>query len=156
MCTLYCIVSLNSILFLNIFHEAAIAIKISNLLICFCSFDLSCPIREKDIFIEKCVYCLVSLNIVLLNLFVLIYFFFRKWITVGGIRSTGVSACLGISSHVCDLVRDFGLDPSRGPTSHIERINWSILPGKAAIHDECVYHMTHPITKYGTTKNSML
>ncbi|XP_041373493.1 uncharacterized protein MG039 homolog [Gigantopelta aegis] len=80
----------------------------------------------------------------------------RKWITVGGIRSTGVSACLGISSHVCDLVHDLGLDPSRGPSSHIERINWTILPGKAAIHDECVYHMTHPIAKYGTSKNSML
>ena len=30
----------------------AIAIKISNLLIYFCSFELSCPILEKDNFIE--------------------------------------------------------------------------------------------------------
>ena len=36
-----------------LFYLAAVAIKISNLLICFCSFDLSCPILEKDIFIEK-------------------------------------------------------------------------------------------------------
>ena len=35
------------------FHQAAIAIKISNSLICLCSFDLSCPILEKDIFIEN-------------------------------------------------------------------------------------------------------
>ena len=31
----------------------ALAIKISNLLIRFCSFDLSCPILEKDYFIEN-------------------------------------------------------------------------------------------------------
>ena len=35
------------------FYQAAVAIKISNLLICFCRFDLSCPILEKDIFIEN-------------------------------------------------------------------------------------------------------
>ena len=28
-------------------------IKISNLLICFCRFDFSCPILEKDNFIEN-------------------------------------------------------------------------------------------------------
>ena len=33
-------------------YQAAIAIKISNLLICFCSFDLSCSILEKHILIE--------------------------------------------------------------------------------------------------------
>ena len=31
-----------------ILSEAAISIKISNLLICFCSFDVFCPILEKD------------------------------------------------------------------------------------------------------------
>ena len=31
----------------------AVAIKISNLLICFCSFDLSCPILKEGIFIEN-------------------------------------------------------------------------------------------------------
>ena len=35
------------------FSLATISIKISNLRICFCSFDLSCPIREKDNFIEN-------------------------------------------------------------------------------------------------------
>ena len=53
-----------------------VAIKISNLLICFCGFDLSCPILEKDKFIENVLYllyCPVSLNSVLfLTLFVLI------------------------------------------------------------------------------------
>ena len=35
------------------FYQAAVAIKISNLLICFCRFDSSCPILEKDIFIKN-------------------------------------------------------------------------------------------------------
>ena len=42
---------------------AAIAIKISNLLICF--FDLFCPILVKGFFYQKCVYCLVLLNSIL-------------------------------------------------------------------------------------------
>ena len=37
---------------LDFFSQAAVAVKISNLLICFCSFDLSCPILEKEIFIK--------------------------------------------------------------------------------------------------------
>ena len=41
------------VIFLHHFYQAAVAIKISNLLISFCSFDLSCPILEKDIFIER-------------------------------------------------------------------------------------------------------
>ena len=35
------------------FSQAAISNKISNLLICFSSFDLSCPILEKYNFIEN-------------------------------------------------------------------------------------------------------
>ena len=41
------------------FHQATIAIKISNLSICFCSFDLSCSILEKYIFSEN-VYIVLS------------------------------------------------------------------------------------------------
>ena len=41
-------------LFLSLnFFKSAVAIKLSDLLIGFCSFDLSCPILEKDRFIEK-------------------------------------------------------------------------------------------------------
>ena len=43
----------------KIFYEAAFAIKISNLLICFCSFCLSCPTLEKYIFI-KYLYIVLS------------------------------------------------------------------------------------------------
>ena len=35
------------------FFQAAVAIKISNFFICFCRFDLSCPILEQDSFIEN-------------------------------------------------------------------------------------------------------
>ena len=38
-----------NVLLLRHFYQAAFEI---NLLICFCSLDLSCPILEKDIFIE--------------------------------------------------------------------------------------------------------
>ena len=34
------------------FCQATVSLKISNLLICFCSFDLSCPVLEKDNCIE--------------------------------------------------------------------------------------------------------
>ena len=47
------------------FYQAAIAVKITNLLICFCSFDLSCYILEKYIFIKNVLYCLVLLNSIL-------------------------------------------------------------------------------------------
>ena len=43
-----------------VFYQAVIAIKISNLLICFCSFDLSCPIIEKYIFIPKKLFIVLS------------------------------------------------------------------------------------------------
>ena len=43
------------------FCQAAVSFKISNLLICFCSFDFSCPILKKDNFIEMLYKCLVLL-----------------------------------------------------------------------------------------------
>ena len=48
------------------FYQTAVAIKRSNLLICFCSFDLSYPILQKDIFIKNvCIVCIVLLNLIL-------------------------------------------------------------------------------------------
>ena len=44
------------------FSQAAISVQINNLLICFCGFDLSCPILEKENVIEN-LYIVVSLNI---------------------------------------------------------------------------------------------
>ena len=44
------------------FCQAAVSIKINNLLICFYNFDLYCPILEKDNFIE----CLFFLTLFVL------------------------------------------------------------------------------------------
>ena len=43
-------------------NSLLVALKISNLLICFYSFDLSCPILGIIFFNNKIVYCIVLLN----------------------------------------------------------------------------------------------
>ncbi|QCI69061.1 NAD(P)/FAD-dependent oxidoreductase [Phreatobacter stygius] len=50
----------------------------------------------------------------------------KGWITVGGIRSTGLTAALGIATHVFDLFRAFGL--SRSPP---QDIIWPMVPNLA-------------------------
>ena len=41
--------------------QASISVKIGNLLNCFCSFDFSCPILEKDNFINLfLLYCQIA------------------------------------------------------------------------------------------------
>ena len=49
--------------YMYLFYQAAVAVKIGNVLIYFCTFDLSCPILEKDIFIEN-LYIVLSQQIV--------------------------------------------------------------------------------------------
>ena len=64
------------LLFCYFFSQAAVSVKISNLFISFCGFYLSCPILEKDNFIENTnivLSCLIKL-LSFLTLFVLIYF----------------------------------------------------------------------------------
>ena len=47
------------------FSQAAVSIKMSNVLICFCSFDLSCPIVKKVNFMKNLIlYCLVLLKLI--------------------------------------------------------------------------------------------
>ena len=41
------------------FCQATVSVKISNFLMCFCSFDFSCPIPEKDNVINFFLYCIV-------------------------------------------------------------------------------------------------
>ena len=48
---------------------------ISNLLVCFCSFDLSCPILEKDIYITN-VYIALSCLIKWRSFFNLVCFYY--------------------------------------------------------------------------------
>ena len=40
-------------------YQAAVTVEISILLICFCSFDLFCPLLEKGMLYRKFVYCVV-------------------------------------------------------------------------------------------------
>ena len=58
------------------FIQATVSIKTSNFLICFCSFDMSCSVLEKNIFIEI-VYillsCLIKQHSFFLTLFVSIF-----------------------------------------------------------------------------------
>ena len=59
------------------------------------------------------------------------------WITVGGIRSTGLSACLGIAKHVASFLPSLGLKNSSNP----------LVSGvRKADRD---WKITHPITKFG-------
>ena len=37
----------------NFRYQVAVTVEISILLICFCSFDLFCPLLDKDSFIEN-------------------------------------------------------------------------------------------------------
>ncbi|XP_046544009.1 uncharacterized protein MG039 homolog isoform X2 [Haliotis rubra] len=82
----------------------------------------------------------------------------RQWITVGGIRSTGLSGCLGIADHVGHLVKeDLQLEPTQGRSHRISRVDLTFLPAQqTATADGCTYYMTHPITQHGTHATSML
>ncbi|XP_046343107.2 glycerol 3-phosphate dehydrogenase-like [Haliotis rufescens] len=82
----------------------------------------------------------------------------RHWITVGGIRSTGLSGCLGIADHVGHLVQeDLQQEPTQGRSHRINRVELAFLPEQqTATADGCTYYMTHPITQLGTHAASML
>ncbi|ELT87509.1 hypothetical protein CAPTEDRAFT_208298 [Capitella teleta] len=82
----------------------------------------------------------------------------RSWVTVAGIRSTGVSACLGIASHVKSLVSgDIGLKPS-GPTRELPKLR--VADGLDSegnvLVDDTPYHVTHPLSKFGRRLESKL
>ena len=74
----------------------------------------------------------------------------RNWITVGGIRSTGVSASLGIAQHVAALMQDdLQAEPTRGSTHTVESLDWKLLPSGTLVADGQQYGISHPITLYG-------
>ena len=78
---------------------------------------------------------------------------FRNWITVGGIRSTGVTACLGIAKHVQDLVRNT-LSPQTsvsGQSSAEHIVPFWVTTVGSVVMDGAEYNITHPIAKYGLT-----
>ncbi|KAL8615935.1 hypothetical protein ACOMHN_034611 [Nucella lapillus] len=75
----------------------------------------------------------------------------RQWITVGGIRSTGLSASLGIAEYVADLVQnDLKMEPSHGTSWGVEESSdWKLMPGPALSVDGQLYGLCHPITLFG-------
>ena len=52
--------SYSYVIILHHFSQPSVSVKVS-VLVCFCSFDLSCSVLEKDNFIKKNIlYCLVK------------------------------------------------------------------------------------------------
>ena len=95
-----------------------------------------------------------------LSNFLYFFFQFRNWITVAGIRSTGLSACLGIAKHVGQLLKNeighkrdndsalLRCSPGRGLAWH--------TGGATVVMDGEQYMMTHPITRFGHQFSSKL
>jgi len=76
------------------------------------------------------------------------------WITVGGIRSTGATACLGIASHVADLIQQQNLLPNHTnvvDNQNLDVLNYKLSEDKAGYLDidNKQYFISHPITKFG-------
>ena len=94
--------------------------------------------------------CLDSLCILSLPLF-----FNRKWITVGGIRSTGVSGSLGLSNRVLNMVvEDLQLEPSSGVNCSVSTPNWHFTDRGTAVINGKEVVVTHPIAFYGNKRTS--
>lgn len=76
------------------------------------------------------------------------------WITVGGIRSTGLSGSLGISDKVRRLVlHQHALEPSGPWRTGLERMDIKFVPPCHARIDDVLYTVTHPITLNGVWKS---
>ncbi|ESP05638.1 hypothetical protein LOTGIDRAFT_152500 [Lottia gigantea] len=80
----------------------------------------------------------------------------RNWISVGGIRSTGLSGCLGIGKYVRDEIREkLSLEPTFGPSSTIETLDWSFSQNHTVkFADSTEYKFVHPITTFGHQTHS--
>ncbi|XP_013407595.1 uncharacterized protein LOC106171696 [Lingula anatina] len=83
----------------------------------------------------------------------------RQWITVGGIRSTGLSASQAIARHVGSILStDLKLSPSHCPLDRDiggATKTWSTDCTELAL-DGAGYKVTHPLTAFGLRKCSKL
>lgn len=77
--------------------------------------------------------------------------FSRNWLTIGGIRSTGLSACTGIADHAYCLVEDkYGLEPSGTAWNTLDKINFRFTnKGTAEFQNGIEHVITHPLTITG-------
>uniref|UniRef100_A0A0B7AAN9 FAD dependent oxidoreductase domain-containing protein n=1 Tax=Arion vulgaris TaxID=1028688 RepID=A0A0B7AAN9_9EUPU len=74
------------------------------------------------------------------------------WITVGGIRSTGVSASLGTGQYISEkLQSDMSLELNRGMAKNINELHWEVgnNNNSSIIIEGCHYKVPHPIFQYG-------
>ena len=82
------------------------------------------------------------------------YHFFRNWLTVGGIRSSGQSACLGIAKYVRNLLnRELKAIPSRPAVTKPAPVTVPWTTDKPSyVFDGAEYNVCHPLMKYGLMK----
>ena len=81
-----------------------------------------------------------------------------NWITVGGIRSTGLSACLGIAKHVASLLPSMGLEFCHNDEAEgiPEMIGRSYCGDGSVEFGGRKWEITHPITKFGISSGDGL
>lgn len=74
----------------------------------------------------------------------------KNWITVGGIRSTGLSGCLGISEMVHDLTKNtLQVELSQGSCHVVSAPHVTFTKYGSALVDSHEYIVKHPITLFG-------
>ncbi|XP_077988708.1 glycerol 3-phosphate dehydrogenase-like isoform X2 [Glandiceps talaboti] len=87
----------------------------------------------------------------------------RSWITVGGIRSTGVSTSLAIAKHVADeMINTFQISPEKKHTQDSESqksevkgqvrstaVSFRVLPNGYIDMGGHLYKITHPLSRLG-------
>lgn len=77
-------------------------------------------------------------------------FSFRNWVTVGGIRSTGLSGCLGIAEIVHDFTENtVGVEPSHGSCFTVSSPCVTFTQTGSALIDGQEYVVKHPLTCFG-------
>ncbi|RHY15691.1 hypothetical protein DYB32_010732, partial [Aphanomyces invadans] len=86
----------------------------------------------------------------------------RQWVTVGGIRSTGVTASLGIADYVASLIDASHLghvhrDTARCPTAFSlppDLVCQGTPDTMTVALDGVVHKVTHPLSRWGLSKRS--
>ena len=71
---------------------------------------------------------------------------------MGGIRSTGVSASLGIADFLSELVcGEMQVEPSRGRAGICSDVTWQLCDGGQAVRfdDSTIHPATHPMFLFG-------
>ena len=77
-------------------------------------------------------------------------------LTIGGIRSTGLSGCIGIGDHVLTLVRDkFSVEASCTKWNTINPVDFNFTGrGTVTFPNGIEHYIAHPLTFTGINKQS--